>query len=295
MNVYYVAGVPYSDELYHYGILGQKWGIRRFQNPDGTRTEAGKARYGSSKSENAFVRGVKKIGRHQVDKFKSKHPWIMSDEELNEKTQRAIKEKNYLQTLSDARKLTKGKQVVSNILERGAYTIGDKLFNKIGTTITTDKMDRENSKLRKMIDNKDLRKKLFKSDDEDKGTIAKLTDIMNNPSKYSNSEIKDAAETLGKLSSGKKMVASLGLEGNSSSSSSPANISQKRISLADRYVNNSSKISRSAPSKSENKTSTTTSTESQGGRHTYTPEDYMKYSNDRRRKLLYGPGGTAYR
>ena len=31
-------------ELYHYGIKGQKWGVRRFQNPDGTRTALGKKR-----------------------------------------------------------------------------------------------------------------------------------------------------------------------------------------------------------------------------------------------------------
>lgn len=32
-------------ELYHHGIRGQKWGNRRWQNPDGSRTAAGKKRY----------------------------------------------------------------------------------------------------------------------------------------------------------------------------------------------------------------------------------------------------------
>lgn len=34
-----------DNYIEHHGILGQKWGVRRFQNPDGSLTEAGKKRY----------------------------------------------------------------------------------------------------------------------------------------------------------------------------------------------------------------------------------------------------------
>jgi len=31
-----------NNELYHHGIKGQRWGVRRYQNPDGSLTDAGK-------------------------------------------------------------------------------------------------------------------------------------------------------------------------------------------------------------------------------------------------------------
>lgn len=35
-----------NNYLAHYGILGQKWGVRRYQNPDGSLTDEGRQRYG---------------------------------------------------------------------------------------------------------------------------------------------------------------------------------------------------------------------------------------------------------
>ena len=39
------GGFISQNELYHHGIKGMKWGVRRFQNEDGSLTAAGKKRY----------------------------------------------------------------------------------------------------------------------------------------------------------------------------------------------------------------------------------------------------------
>ena len=58
----------WREELYHHGILGQKWGVRRYQNYDGTYTRRGLEHYKKSaeKYQNAkAVRKVAQLGRKQ--------------------------------------------------------------------------------------------------------------------------------------------------------------------------------------------------------------------------------------
>lgn len=55
MKKWYIIRENNGQHLSHHGIKGQKWGIRRYQNEDGTLTDAGKARYNS-----VFISGSSK-------------------------------------------------------------------------------------------------------------------------------------------------------------------------------------------------------------------------------------------
>ena len=61
MGIYYIGNMPISDDLYHHGIRGQKWGVRRYQNPDGTLTNEGKERYGT-------VENFEKKEKHKIER-----------------------------------------------------------------------------------------------------------------------------------------------------------------------------------------------------------------------------------
>lgn len=49
-------------ELTHWGVKGMKWGVRRYQNKDGTLTASGKKRYGDRVDDPVFKKDSKKYG-----------------------------------------------------------------------------------------------------------------------------------------------------------------------------------------------------------------------------------------
>lgn len=93
-NTYFI---DHSDELTHHGVLGMKWGVRRYQNKDGSLTSAGKRRLSEAQSErdraykiaNKYVTKVKKKQDAELRFRRSElNPNIERNERLRRKMQR---------------------------------------------------------------------------------------------------------------------------------------------------------------------------------------------------------------
>lgn len=66
----------YESELYHHGIKGMKWGVRRYQNDDGTLTGAGKKRYSDDNGEgnqNLIQKHKSKLVQKYIENGYSQH------------------------------------------------------------------------------------------------------------------------------------------------------------------------------------------------------------------------------
>ena len=154
-----------DKELYHYGILGQKWGIRRYQNADGTLTSEGRERMlakarkyeskanttigesNSAKRKRAKLNQKAKDARYEVKKSDLKKARLkksennakrsvkdMSDDELRREIARAKLENEYNQL--HPKHVSAGQKFASYVFKRmilpSATSVGTAYFTKVG-------------------------------------------------------------------------------------------------------------------------------------------------------------------
>ena len=98
------------DDALHYGVLGQKWGIRNYQNKDGSLKPAGEKRYAE---KNDTSKGMRKAA-NQARLRDSSNRKMLSDTDLKKKIER-LKMERELRTLTDE-EVRPGKAAVQKIL-----------------------------------------------------------------------------------------------------------------------------------------------------------------------------------
>lgn len=118
-----------------------KWGIRRYQNPDGSLTALGKIHYGAQKASQAIGGAIKKAHERRIEKYKKTHPSAMSDEELKKALNRVNMEKQYLQAREEVKRQSgnyRVREYVQGILEDGGKTLAKKAFEAAGNKIVSE-------------------------------------------------------------------------------------------------------------------------------------------------------------
>lgn len=74
-----------NDDLYlvHHGVMGQKWGVRRYQNPDGTLTPLGKKQYEK-------IDSLRKKANKYKSKIPSKYYTVFGEHKAKKNTRKAM-------------------------------------------------------------------------------------------------------------------------------------------------------------------------------------------------------------
>lgn len=131
--------ITLSNELQHHGIKGQKWGVRRFQNADGSLTAEGKKRYSVNDYQQAIDKTktagkivneaktlnntIKKVNDPAAERRIRKSAAEMSDIELQKRVQRLNMEDNYTRMMLHRENLERGRTFVDKALDVSAIAV----------------------------------------------------------------------------------------------------------------------------------------------------------------------------
>lgn len=142
-----------SNELTHHGIKDQKWGLRRFQNPDGSLTPAGRDRYGvgkergaaGSEGQNKSDEGnsSRKSGANKTPGKSSRSATEMSDDELRSRINRLNMEEQYSNLV--ARQKQRNTGIVKNLLGNAAKQLAEQSLSKLVSKLVSKVFDKEDN------------------------------------------------------------------------------------------------------------------------------------------------------
>lgn len=148
----YTRIVQEDDYLEHHGIKGQKWGIRRYQNADGTLTEAGKRHY-DIKEAKIKARAEKAVARAQVKAAKlAAKTEKLAAKNLKKSTREQAKIlKMEMKKMKKTAQYEKGRKFGEKFAESFGMKFGESIGSGFGNTISNWQKWNELNTARRML------------------------------------------------------------------------------------------------------------------------------------------------